>query len=91
MSIFILKPFNNLALSSLFTKLLFSTQIHGHERSSINNVELLGTTWEHKRKKKGREEDFTLPLEPYPLGKGIKLMRLKLRIQSLDGISIAFI
>jgi hypothetical protein len=67
------------------------TKIDGHERSSINNVELLGTIWEHKKKKKGREEDFTLPLEPYPLGKGITLTRLKLRIQSLDGISIALI
>jgi hypothetical protein len=43
------------------------------------------------KEKKRREEDFTLPLEPYPLGKGIALTRLKLRIQSLDGISIALI
>jgi hypothetical protein len=43
MSIFILKSFNNIALSSLFTKLLSLTKIDGHERSSINNVELLGT------------------------------------------------
>jgi len=53
MYIFILKSFSNIALSSLFTKLLSPTQIDGHERSSINNVELLGTIWEHKKKKKG--------------------------------------
>jgi hypothetical protein len=32
--------------------------LHGHERFDMNNDELLGTIWEHRKKKKARGEFF---------------------------------
>jgi len=38
--------------------------LHGHERFDMNNDELLGIIWEHRKKKKGKGGIF-LGLERY--------------------------
>lgn len=79
MSIFILKSFNNIAFSSLFTKLLSLTQIDGHERSSINNVELLGTIWEHKKKKRGERGKLYFTFGTLPFRQGHNTHETKIK------------
>jgi len=55
-----IKIFNNLSLLSLSISPFSHLHLHGHETFDINNNELLGTIWEHIKKRKEEGWKFFL-------------------------------